>query len=108
MYTDEARATPPNTVIQTVLQKLLTPYITSLIPTSTSEEVSGLYKEMKLGEKKERYQQFTFLDSQDKTKHHGGMLCWHAFLILYLVKLYIQFTVWVHKCQLVLCLFIVL
>ncbi|XP_050693549.1 dnaJ homolog subfamily C member 13-like isoform X4 [Eriocheir sinensis] len=39
VYTDEARATPPNTVIQTVLQKLLTPYITSLIPTSTSEEV---------------------------------------------------------------------
>lgn len=38
-YTEESRATPVNAVIQGVLQKLLTPYITSLIPSVTSEEV---------------------------------------------------------------------
>ncbi|XP_045611089.2 dnaJ homolog subfamily C member 13 isoform X2 [Procambarus clarkii] len=39
LFTVDSKETPPNTVIQAVLQKLLTPYIVSLIPTCSSEEV---------------------------------------------------------------------
>ncbi|XP_071522873.1 dnaJ homolog subfamily C member 13 isoform X2 [Panulirus ornatus] len=39
LYIQEDKATPANTVIHGVLQKLLTPYVISLMPTSSSEEV---------------------------------------------------------------------
>ncbi|KAG0721186.1 DnaJ subfamily C member 13 [Chionoecetes opilio] len=39
VYTEEDRITPPNTVIDGVLQKLLTPYVTTLIPITSAEEV---------------------------------------------------------------------
>ncbi|XP_042237903.1 dnaJ homolog subfamily C member 13-like isoform X4 [Homarus americanus] len=39
LFTEENKITPANTVIQGVLQKLLTPYIVSLISSNSSEEV---------------------------------------------------------------------
>lgn len=39
LYTKEEETTPSNTVIHGVLQKLLTPYVVSLIPAMSSEEV---------------------------------------------------------------------
>lgn len=39
VYVEEDRATPSNTVIFGVLQRLLTPYVVSLLPIQTSEEV---------------------------------------------------------------------
>ncbi|KAK7077105.1 DnaJ subfamily C member 13 [Halocaridina rubra] len=42
IYTSEDNITPANTVIQGVLQKLLTPYVVSLVPQKPAEEVLKL------------------------------------------------------------------